>query len=130
MARPKTPTLTDAELRVMDVVWRLGQASVNDVLAAFPLEGRPAYNTVLTTLRILESKGHLSHTKEGRAHLFRPLSSRNQARRQAVRHMVSCFFSDSPSLLLRSMLEEEDLSGDEIAELKRMIARHASVDQE
>ncbi len=121
MARKKTPTLTEAESRLMAIIWEAGEATVNDVVATLPEQNRPAYNTVLTLLRILEQKGYLRHIKEGRAHVYRPCVSRNQARRQVVRHMVQSFFNDSPELLLLSVLENEKLSADELERLKQMI---------
>jgi predicted transcriptional regulator len=121
MARKKTPTLTEAESRLMEVVWEMGEATVNEVVAALPEGNRPAYNTVLTLLRILEQKGYLRHIKEGRAHVYRPHISRNQARRQVVRHMVRSFFNDSPELLLLSVLENEKLTAAEMERLKKMI---------
>jgi predicted transcriptional regulator len=121
MARQKTPTLTAAELRLMDIIWEQGETTVSDVRDALSKRDRLAYNTILTTLRILESKGYLSHTKEGRAHLFRPLVSRRQARLQALRHVVGNFFGNSHALLLRSMLEDESLSAEDVEELKQMI---------
>ena len=121
MARKGTPTLTEAELRVMNVVWKLGEASVNDVLAVMPSKTRPAYNTVLTIMRILERKGYLEHAKEGRAYIYRPLVNRKGARRRAVRHMISSFFEDSPRLLMLSLMEDEKITPEELAQLKKMI---------
>ncbi len=123
MARHTSPTLTEAELRVMDLIWKLGEATVSEVLEEMPVKQRPAYNTVLTTLRILERKGHVSHTKDGRAHVYRPLSSRNQTRSQAARHVISSFFEGSPSLLLRNVLEDNRLSSNDIEQLKEMIQK-------
>ncbi len=121
MARHKTPTLTEAELRLMKVVWEHDQASVNDVLAALAT-GKPlAYNTILTTMRILEQKGYLVREKVGRAHIYRPLVSRHQARTKAMRQMVSSFFDGSPEQLMLSVLENERLTPEEIARLKKMI---------
>ncbi|MFC1475485.1 BlaI/MecI/CopY family transcriptional regulator [Candidatus Zixiibacteriota bacterium] len=124
MARKKTPTLTEVESKLMAIVWELGEATVNDVVAVLPEKNRPAYNTVLTTMRILEQKGYLRHIKEGRAHVYRPLVSRNQARRQVVRHMVQSFFNDSPELLLLSILENEKMSPAELERLKQMIKKN------
>jgi predicted transcriptional regulator len=121
MARKGTPTLTEAELRVMNVVWDLEEASVNDVLSAMPSRTRPAYNTVLTIMRILERKGYLGHVKEGRAYVYRPLVNREGARRKAVRHIISSFFEDSPRLLMLSLMEDERLTPEELEQLKKMI---------
>lgn len=121
MARKKTPTLTEAELRVIRVVWDLGEATVNDVMNALPRDVNPAYNTVLTTMRILEQKGYVHHVKEGRAHIYRPRVSRDQVRKKAVRHMVQNLFDDSAEQLLLSILANEKLGPDEIARLKQLI---------
>ena len=121
MARKKAPNLTEGELKIMRLVWELGEATVSTVIAAMPASNRPAYNTVLTIMRILEAKGYLRHVKEGRAHVYRPVVSRSQARRKAVRHMVASLFDDSPEQLLLSILENEKLSPEEIARLKQMI---------
>ncbi len=123
MARTKTPTLTEAELRLMKIVWDLKSASVNDVAAALPAEKPLAYNTILTTMRILEHKGYLRREKVGRAHVYRPLVSRRQARTKAVRQMVSSFFDGSPEQLMLSVLENERLTPEEITRLKKMISR-------
>ena len=120
MPRKKSPTLNESELRLMEVVWNLGAATVSDVVAALADDYQPAYNTVLTTLRILEQKGYLNHIKEGRAHIYTPTVSRDQSRKQVVRHMVQSFFNDSPELLLLSVLENEDVSPAELERLKRM----------
>ena len=121
MARKQTPTLTEAELRLMDVIWDRGEATVHEVLAALPPENSPAYNTVLTIMRILEQKGYLSHEKHGRAHRYRPLVGRMEARQKAVRHMVSNFFNGSPQQLMLNMIESRDLGEEDLKDLKRLI---------
>ncbi|MFH1686524.1 MAG: BlaI/MecI/CopY family transcriptional regulator [bacterium] len=124
MARKKAPTLTDAELRIMQVVWEKGQATVTEVVEDLPRPSRPAYNTVLTTMRILEQKGYLQHVKAGRAHIFQPLVSRPQAQKKAMRHMLRSFFDDSPELLLVSILQDENISPDELKRLREMIGEN------
>lgn len=121
MARKKTPTLTEAELRVIRVVWDLGEATVNDVMSALPEDINLAYNTVLTTMRILEQKGYVDHVKKGRAHIYRPRISREQARKKAVRHMVRNLFDDSAEQLMLSLLADESLDPEEIERLKKLI---------
>ena len=123
MARHKTPTLTAAELRLMKIVWEHDQATVNDVMAALSTGKSLAYNTILTTMRILEQKGYLRREKVGRAHIYRPLVSRRQARTKAVRQMVSSFFDGSPEQLMLSILENERLTPEEITRLKKMIGK-------
>ena len=121
MSRPKSPTLTDAELRIMNIIWDLGEATVHEVVAAHPSRKRPAYNTVLTTMRILEDKGYLTHEKEGRAHIFRAAVDRQQARTRAIKHMLRGLFDDSPEALMANLLKNEDLSAKERARLRAMI---------
>ncbi|MDE3257316.1 MAG: BlaI/MecI/CopY family transcriptional regulator [Gemmatimonadota bacterium] len=121
MARPKSPTLTEAELRLMDVLWKMEAATVRDVVAALPGNEPLAYSTVLTTLRILERKGYVSHVKEGRAYVYQPVVGREDARRSVVRYMMSRFFNDSPEALMLNILENETVDGDVLDRLKRMV---------
>ena len=120
MARSKSPTLTDAELRLMDVIWQKGHATAADVLAAMP-DAELAYTTVLNTLRILETKGYLRHTKQGKAFIYHPLVDRGQASRSALQHIVSRFFGNSPSQLVSTLLRDERLNKRELNRLKKLI---------
>jgi len=127
VARKKSPHLTDAELRLMDVIWDRGSATVSEVTAALTKEPELAYNTVLTTLRILEEKGYLRHTKreDARAFVYRAVVGRNEAGRNAVRHLVSRFFRNSPELLVLNLLEDEELSEKELSRIRKMVAGEA-----
>ena len=127
MARQKSLNLTEAELRLMDVIWDKGQATVGDVAEALPQELGLAYNTVLTTLRILEEKGYLRHTKakEGRAFVYQAVVGRDEAGRSAVRYLVSRFFRNSPELLVLNLLEDEELSSKELRRIRSLIAEEA-----
>ena len=93
----KSATLTEAELRLMEVLWGKGSATVQQVLEALPRRPRLAYNSVLTTIRILEKKGYLKHVKDGRAHVYIPLIGRDDATRTAVRQLPRVRRSRSPS---------------------------------
>ena len=75
----KSATLTEAELRLMDVLWHKGKATVQEVLASLPDKRPLAYNSVLTTIRILEKKGYVGHIKDGRAHVYTPIVERQDA---------------------------------------------------
>ncbi len=121
MARKASPTLTDAESRLMNVLWEVGPATVSDVAGG--LSGKPvlAYNTVQTMLRILERKGYLTHEKAGRAFVYRPLVDRHQARRRALRHLVRRFFDNSPGLLVLNLLDDDHIDPDEMKQLKKMV---------
>lgn len=121
MARPRTPTLTDGELRLMQVLWDRGEASVADVVAALPGSRKRAYNTVLTLMRILETKGYVRHTKVGRAFVFAPLLDRQHAQRHALSSLVDRFFQGSPRLLMLNLLESQTLSPAVVQELKRRL---------
>jgi BlaI family transcriptional regulator, penicillinase repressor len=119
MARKKTTTLTNAEHRIMEVIWARGAATVADVVEA--LQGKDAYTTILTLMRILKAKGYLAAHKEGRAHVFTPKVDRDTAARKAVHQLLSKFFSGSPSELVLSFLREEDLTPKELDDLKKRI---------
>ena len=127
MARKKSPNLTEAELRLMDVIWEKRQATVGEVAEALPPDLGLAYNTVLTTLRILEEKGYLRHTKakEGRAFVYQAVVGRDEASRSAVRYLVSRFFRNSPELLVLNLLEDEELSAKELRRIRALIAEDA-----
>jgi predicted transcriptional regulator len=121
MSRPQTPTLTDGELRLMRVLWDKGEASVGEVVDALKEKPKPAYNSVLTLLRILERKGYVTHRKDGRAFIFLPMVDRTRARRSALKTLVNRFFDGSPRLLVLNLLEDEDLSAEAMKQLKQKI---------
>jgi predicted transcriptional regulator len=121
VARKKSAHLTDAELRLMDVLWEKGDATVSDVADALPQNPALAYSTVLTTLRILENKGFVRHTKDGRAFVYHPVVGREQARESAVTHLVRRFFEDSPELLMLNLLDGKKVDAAELRRLRRKI---------
>lgn len=123
MPRKKSQTLTDSELRIMDVLWDKGQGSVKDVTEILAVSDQPvAYNTVLTMLRILHEKGYVNYFKEGRAFIYEPLLAREQASAKAARHLLRRFFDGSPSLLVQNLMEREEIPPEEMARLKDLIA--------
>ena len=119
MPRKRTLTLTNAEHRIMEVVWAQGSATVADVVEA--LEDRDAYTTILTLMRILKVKGYLSSRKEGRAFVFVPKVDRNTVARKAVHQLLSKFFAGSPSELVLAFLREEELTPEELEVIKKKI---------
>ena len=121
MARKPSTTLTDGELKLMKVLWQRGEATVGEVVGALPARARPAYNTVLTMLRILEEKGYARHERSGRAFVYSPVLDRNKAQRSAVRRLVSQFFDDSPGSLLLNVLEHEQVDAEELDRLKKLL---------
>jgi BlaI family transcriptional regulator, penicillinase repressor len=117
----KSPTLTEAELRLMEVLWQKGPVTVHSILEALPLKPALAYNSVLTTIRILEKKGYVQHVKEGRAHVYMALVGREQATRFEIRNLVGRFFKNSHELLLLNILEDKSISADELTRLRELV---------
>ncbi|HET7873136.1 MAG TPA: BlaI/MecI/CopY family transcriptional regulator [Terriglobales bacterium] len=117
--------MTEAELRLMEVVWAKGPSTVHQILES--LAGQPAlaYNSVLTTIRILEKKGYVQHVKDGRAHVYMPLVGRDEARRFAVRNLVNRFFQNSHELLMLNLLEEKTVDAEELKRLQALLEEGA-----
>ena len=123
MARKKSETLTDAELRLMEILWEKGSATVNDVLDALPEDNQLAYSTVLTFMRILERKGYLTHEKRSRAFVYSPVIDRSEARQNVIGYVLNRFFNNSPEQLVLNMLESEKLNSKELEKLKKLLAK-------
>src|ERR1700679_1842143 len=126
MPPKKSITLTEAELRLMKILWRRGESVVSDLVAAMPDGEALAYNSVLTTIRILEQKGYVEHRQEGRAFVYWPCVAEQEASRSEVKHMLSRFFGISREQLLLSLLGDEDISVEELERLKVAIRNAAS----
>ena len=120
MARRQSPALTDAEARVMEVLWQRHSATVAEVVAAL-VKHPVTYSTVQTILRILETKGYVTHGKVERAFVYRPLVDQAQARRRALRHLARRLFDGSPSLLVSNVLEDETIDPADLKRLKDLI---------
>jgi BlaI family transcriptional regulator, penicillinase repressor len=117
----KSATLTEAELRLMEVLWDKGPATVQQVLDGLSAEAPLAYNSVLTTIRILERKGYVKHEKDGRAFIYSPLIERKEATRSEIRRLVSRFFGDSQELLVLNILEDRGVDAAELDRLRKML---------
>ncbi|MGO8793889.1 MAG: BlaI/MecI/CopY family transcriptional regulator [Candidatus Sulfotelmatobacter sp.] len=115
-------TLTEAELRIMNVLWQRGSGTVQQVLDDLPPALALAYNSVLTTIRVLEKKAYLEHKKDGRAHIYVPLIQRTDATRNEISNLVSRFFKNSHEQLVLNILEERGLGAKELNQLKEMLA--------
>lgn len=110
----------------MNVLWRRGSATVADVVEALPGRVPLAYSTVITTLRILESKGYVAHRKDGRAFVYFPLKERDEERRKAVKHLLGRFFNGSAEALMLNLIEGEKISAEELERLRQKIAEEKS----
>jgi BlaI family transcriptional regulator, penicillinase repressor len=116
-------TLTEAELRIMNVLWVKGSGTVQQVLNSIIEKPVLAYNSVLTTIRVLEKKGYLKHLKDGRAHVYTPLVGQKEATRSEIRHLVGRFFKNSHEQLVLNLLEDEGFEPQEIGRLREMLTQ-------
>ena len=121
MPRTQSATLTEAELRIMQVLWDKGPATVQHVLEALSAERPLAYNSVLTIIRILEKKGCVRHVKDGRAHIYRAVLKQEDAKRTEIQHLLNRFFQNSRELLVLNILEEQGIDAEELARLRQML---------
>ncbi len=112
-------TFTERELDVMSVLWDLESGTVAEVREH--LSDELAYTTVLTVLRTLEEKGHVTHTEEGRAYRYSPAVERGEAGTSALRRILRKVFADSPELLLTHLVEDRNLSDDDIERMRKLL---------
>jgi predicted transcriptional regulator len=105
----------------MEVLWEKGSATVQQVLDALSAKPTLAYNSVLTTIRVLENKGYVKHLKDGRAHVYTPTIERLEASRSEIRHLVGRFFADSQELLVINILEERGIDEGGLKRLRRLL---------
>jgi predicted transcriptional regulator len=119
----KSITLTEAELRLMKLLWARGESGVSELVAAMPEGAALAYNSVLTTIRILEQKGYVRHRQGGRAFIYTACVEEHEASRSEVRHMMQRFFGNSREKLLLSLLRDDEIGPEELRRLKETIAK-------
>lgn len=125
MPPKRSITLTEAELRLMKILWERGESAVGDLVAAMPDGATLAYNSVLTTIRILEQKGYVRHRQAGRAFMYSPCVAEQEAERSEVRNMMRRFFGNSRERLLLSLLGDDEVTPEELKRLKDAIDRAA-----
>lgn len=123
MPPKQSVTLTEAELRIMDVLWRNGRGTVQQMMGWLPPKPALAYNSVLTTVRVLENKGYVKHLKDGRAHVYEAVIGRQAASRSEIQHLVSRFFRNSHEALVLNILENETIDAQELSRLRAMLER-------
>jgi len=126
MPRKTSPTLTEAELRLMEILWDRGPSTVQQLVDALEGKAQLAYNSVLTTIRILEKKRYVEHVKDGRAHVYSPLVGRREASRFEVRLLLHRFFNNSHEALVLNLLEDDGLDEQEITRLRALISEGAT----
>jgi predicted transcriptional regulator len=118
--------LTDTELQLMLILWKLGEASVHDVIAALPPTRSMAYTTASTIIRILEKKGFVANRKQGKAHLYSPTLTKKDYESRTLGHMVGRLFENTPVALVARLIDDKKLSAQEIAELKQLLDDHGA----
>ncbi|MFN2567305.1 MAG: BlaI/MecI/CopY family transcriptional regulator [Gemmatimonadaceae bacterium] len=123
MSPTAPPSLSRRERQIMDVVYRLGQATAADIHAALP--DAPTYTTVRGLLRVLVDKRHLRHERDGRRYVYRPSTPRPAAGKSSIAHVVATFFGGSPADAMAALLgsEQNRLSDAELARLAAVVAR-------
>jgi predicted transcriptional regulator len=119
--------LTRQELQIMKVVWDLGSATVKDVCDVISRQKSTAYTTILTLMGILEEKGALCHVRAGRAYLYKPLLSRQQATRNHIHDLVTRFFDGRPEKLVESILDHEVTEPNQLGSLRNLIESRQEV---
>jgi predicted transcriptional regulator len=119
--RKRSSALTDGEMRLMQVLWKKGRATVGEVWEALQGARKPAYNSVQTLLRILEAKGYVRHEKEGRAFVYVPAVEKSDACASAISRLVGQFFDGNAGLLALNLVERGDVDDQELSRLKQII---------
>lgn len=113
--------LTPLELKVMNILWQLKQAFVKEIINEWPEETKPKYNTVSTIVRILEEKGYAGHEAQGRSHRYHPLITKGKYQQKLVRNVLDNVFSGSLTGMVSSLINQEQVSSDELDALKKLI---------
>ena len=115
--------LTATELEMMNVIWRIGPCSVLQIVEQLRPERELAYTSVSTIVRILEQKGYVTSSKEGRGHLYEAAVSKEEYQRSTVQRMVTSVFDNAPALLVRRLLDTQSLSSDDLAEIRALLRK-------
>ena len=123
MPKPIHSTLSRRERQIMDILYRRGRATANDVME--DLSGTPNYSTVRTQLRVLEEKGHVTHEEEGLRYVYTPAVPRTSARKSALRHLVDTFFDGAPENAVAAILggEGSKLSDEQLERIADLVKK-------
>ena len=130
MPPPSSPILTPAEKRIMNVLWRKGEGSVNDVQSALKMDANLAYNTVLSLLRTMTAKGYVKFKKIGRAHIYSPALSEKQARDKAIKNLLKSFFGNSPHAFAQHLVHDSALKREDLDALMYTIIEAEKASQD
>jgi predicted transcriptional regulator len=112
---------TPGELRLLKILWRIREGSIEDIVLAAGGDPPPNYKTVQAWLRIMERKGQVNHRQEGRAFIFYPLISRGDLHRKSIHQLLAKYFTGSRSEMLVALLSDERISRDELSKLEGLI---------
>ncbi len=121
MNRLEKGQMSRRERQIMDIIYRLGQASAKDVQENLP--DPPSYSAVRALLVTLENKGMVKHAKESRRYIYKPAITEKKARTSAIKNLLSTFFEGKPQNLVAALLDEKDqnLSKEQIDEIRKMV---------
>ena len=112
---------TPGELRLLQILWRIGEGTIDDIVKASEQDPPPNYKTVQAWLRIMEAKGQVDHKQRGRAFVFWPTVARGEVHRSSLRHLLSRYFGGSRTELLMELLSDERITREELHELETLI---------
>ncbi len=127
MPRQPSKTFTDKEVEIMRVIWERGEATAKEIQEALPDDRH--YNSVLTIIRVLERKGHLTHRAEGKAHIYRAKAKQEKAQRRVLSHLIEQVFGGSAAAMVLHLVETGDLTEDDLSEVRAKIATRAAAKQ-
>jgi predicted transcriptional regulator len=123
MPRQPSKTFTDRELEIMRVVWRLGEASARQIQEELP--GNRHYNTVMTIIRVLVKKSHLTHREDGRTYLYRATQSQDKSRKRVLKHLIDHVFGGSATSLVANLVETGDLTLEDLDAIRKKKAKRS-----
>jgi predicted transcriptional regulator len=121
MVRKSIDELGELQKAVMETIWEQGEATVGQVRERLNREPEPAYTTILSVMQKLEKAGWLTHRAEGRGYVYLPTRSRDEAGTSTLRTFIDRVFRGDPLLLFQHLLEDEELTSDDLSALKKMI---------
>ncbi len=121
MVRKSLDELGTLQKAVMETVWSLGEASVQQVLDELGRKSKPAYTTILSAMQKLERLGWLRHRVQGRTYIYQPAFSREEEGRKALRKFIDRVFGNDPLVLVQHLLDDEDLGPEDLAAFRKMI---------